>query len=77
MIRGRIDVLIPLPDRCVLIDYKTDRIAAEAIDAQVDHHRAQILLYSQSIQSLLHVPVEGFLAFLTLRAWRSTGRPSA
>jgi ATP-dependent helicase/nuclease subunit A len=70
MIRGRIDVLISLADRCIIIDYKTDRIGIEAIDAQVEHHRAQILLYAQAMESVLGVPVEGYLAFLTLREWR-------
>jgi ATP-dependent helicase/nuclease subunit A len=70
MVRGRIDVLIPLADRCVLIDYKTDRLAPDAIGAQVEHHRAQISLYSNAIESVLHSPVEGYLAFLTARQWR-------
>jgi ATP-dependent helicase/nuclease subunit A len=70
MVRGRIDVLVPLADRCVLIDYKTDRIAADAIDAQVEHHRAQISLYANALKSVLHLPIEGYLAFLTARQWR-------
>jgi ATP-dependent helicase/nuclease subunit A len=70
MVRGRIDVLIPLGDRCVIIDFKTDRIAAEGIDAQVEHHRAQIAMYCRAIESLLHLPVEGYLAFLWARQWR-------
>jgi ATP-dependent helicase/nuclease subunit A len=70
MIRGRIDVLIPLADRCIIIDYKTDRIRPEAIDAQVEHHRAQIVLYARAMESVLGVPVEGYLAFLTLQEWR-------
>jgi ATP-dependent exoDNAse (exonuclease V) beta subunit len=72
MVRGRIDVLIPLEDRCLLIDYKTDRIDPGAIDAQVEHHRAQISLYSHALESVLHLPVEGYLAFLTARQWRPT-----
>jgi ATP-dependent helicase/nuclease subunit A len=70
MIRGRIDVLIPLADRCVVIDYKTDRIAGEAIDAQVEHHRAQISLYARALEAMLHQPVEAFLAFLSIRESR-------
>jgi ATP-dependent helicase/nuclease subunit A len=70
MIRGRIDVFIPLRDRCVIIDYKTDRVSGEGVEAQVEHHRAQIALYARAMESLLKVRVEGYLAFLTPRAWR-------
>jgi len=71
MIRGRIDVLVPIKDRCLIIDYKTDRFEATEIDRQVEHHRGQIALYAQAMESLLHLPVEGYLAFLTMREWRA------
>jgi ATP-dependent helicase/nuclease subunit A len=67
MIRGRIDLLLPLPDRCILIDYKTDRIPPEAVARQVDHHRTQLTLYATALESILHRPVTAYLAFLTPR----------
>jgi ATP-dependent helicase/nuclease subunit A len=70
MVRGRIDVLIPLPDRCILIDYKTDRIVEGLIDTQVAHHRPQLSLYSKALESVLNRPVEAYLAFLTARQSR-------
>ncbi len=77
MVRGRIDLLLPLADRCVLVDYKTDKITPDRIDDQVAHHRPQIELYANAISSLLRMPVEGHLAFLRLHECRQVCGPSA
>jgi ATP-dependent exoDNAse (exonuclease V) beta subunit len=71
MVRGRIDVLLALPDRCVVIDYKTDRTPADALDAQVEHHRPQLALYSEALERIIRKPVATYLAFLRARQNRS------
>ncbi len=67
MARGRIDVLIPLADRSIIIDYKTDRIGADAAKMQAEHHRPQLALYCNAIAAVTMKPVEAHLAFLTPR----------
>ena len=67
MVRGRIDVLLALPDRCLIIDYKTDRTPIEALGEQVEHHRAQLTLYSESLHRIIRKPVGAYLAFLRAR----------
>ena len=67
MVRGRMDVLIALPDRCVLIDYKTDRRSAAQLDEQMLHHQPQLALYAGALERIVNKPVVAYLAFLTPR----------
>ena len=67
MVRGRIDVLLALSDRCVIIDYKTDRMPPALLDTQVDHHRAQLKLYADALEKIVAKPVQAYLAFLKAR----------
>jgi ATP-dependent helicase/nuclease subunit A len=68
MIRGRLDVMIPLPDGLVLADYKTDRVTAQTVDARVDFYRAQMTSYAEAIARIAKTLVtKTYLAFLSPR----------
>jgi ATP-dependent helicase/nuclease subunit A len=67
MLRGRIDVLIPLADRSVLIDYKTDNVAAEQVPARADGYRAQVDAYAHTVEVMTGKPVDLKLVFLRPR----------
>ena len=43
MVRGRLDVMLPLSDGLLVADYKTDRVTAETVDARVEFYREQIV----------------------------------
>ena len=49
MIRGRIDALIPDGDGLVLVDYKTDRITTDSIDARAELYREQVTCYRDAV----------------------------
>ena len=57
MLRGRIDVLVPTDDGYVMIDYKTDRIAADDVDARVSIHAPQLQLYRNAVECITGQPV--------------------
>jgi ATP-dependent helicase/nuclease subunit A len=68
MIRGRLDVLLPLAQGAILIDFKTDSIDAPSVTARLEHYRAQINLYRDALTPMLGKPVtESWLVFLKPR----------
>jgi ATP-dependent helicase/nuclease subunit A len=68
MIRGRIDVLLPLRDGAVIIDYKTDHVDDKMLEARLEHYRAQLCAYRDAIAKLLEKPVRtAYLVFLSPR----------
>jgi ATP-dependent exoDNAse (exonuclease V) beta subunit len=74
MLRGRIDVLLPLADRTVLIDYKTDDVAAENVRARADGYWAQVDAYAHAIQRMTGKPVDVMLVFLRPRVVYTVAR---
>jgi ATP-dependent exoDNAse (exonuclease V) beta subunit len=54
MIRGRIDALLipPAPASLTLIDYKTDRLAPEAVLARARFYAPQVQLYRRAIERI-------------------------
>lgn len=71
MIRGQIDALIPTENGLVLIDYKTDRVTAETIDARAEFYRGQVESYANAVKSITKQPIIGtYLVFLTPRLIR-------
>jgi ATP-dependent helicase/nuclease subunit A len=69
MIRGKIDVLIDAKDGLIVIDYKTDRVTAETIDARVEFYHPQVLAYSKAIAGIAQRPIAAaYLVFLAPRA---------
>jgi ATP-dependent helicase/nuclease subunit A len=68
MVRGRVDVLLPLPGGSILIDYKTDAIPPEFVPARVEQYRAQVEAYRDAIQNITGVPVaRAILVFIGAR----------
>ena len=68
MVRGRLDVLIPRPDGCVLIDYKTDAVAAGDVPVRAELYRPQVRQYREAVERITGKPVgEAYLVFLSPR----------
>jgi ATP-dependent helicase/nuclease subunit A len=71
MIRGRLDVMLPLDDGLLIADYKTDRVTADTIDARAEFYREQITSYADAIARISGQPVNRiYLAFLAPRILR-------
>jgi ATP-dependent helicase/nuclease subunit A len=68
MHRGRIDVLIPLPDGGVVIDYKTDRVAAADVPRHAELYAAQVAAYRRGVERITGKAVrQVLLVFLDAR----------
>jgi len=68
MVRGRLDVLIPLSDGSILIDYKTDAIAADQVPARAAEYTPQMQAYRDAVAKLTKRQVkESYLIFLTAK----------
>lgn len=65
--RGVIDCLIDLPDRLILVDYKTDRIRDESTwRERIAAYSAQLSIYSEAARRIFGKPVEqAWLAFVS------------
>jgi ATP-dependent helicase/nuclease subunit A len=73
MLRGRIDVLVPLADRSVLIDYKTDDVPADRVPARAEAYRPQVEAYAGAVERITGKPVDVMLVFLRPRVIRAVG----
>jgi ATP-dependent helicase/nuclease subunit A len=67
MLRGRLDVLLPLADRCVLVDYKTDAVAPEQVALRLESHRPQLQAYAGAVAAMTGKPVTSYAVFLRPR----------
>jgi len=68
MIRGRLDLLLPLEDGHVIVDYKTDAVDESTVALRAEQYRPQMALYRQAIQRITRRPVkEIHLVFLATR----------
>jgi ATP-dependent helicase/nuclease subunit A len=68
MVRGRADVFIPDPGGSVLVDYKTDAVTAETVDARAEFYRPQLAQYRHAFGEILGEAVKtAFLVFLKPR----------
>ena len=74
MIRSRIDALIALPDLSLeIVDYKTDRVTAETVDARAAFYEPQMTLYREAVSAATRRSVRAVhLVFLTPRIVRSS-----
>ena len=72
MLRGRIDVLVPLPDRSVIIDYKTDSVPADQVAARAAAYDSQTTAYAGAVGRMTGKPVEIVLVFLRPRVVHRT-----
>ena len=72
MIRGRLDVLIPLSDGLIVADYKTDRVTADTIDARVEFYKPQMTSYADAMSRIAKLPVTKiYLAFTSPKILRT------
>ena len=68
MLRGRIDLLVRERDSVVIVDYKTDRVTADQLEARKDSYRPQVHLYRDAIKKLTGLEVATvYLIFLAPR----------
>lgn len=69
MIRGRLDaVLIDADEQLIVIDYKTDRVAADTVDARAAFYRPQVEAYRVELAKVARRTVKAaYLVFLTAR----------
>lgn len=68
MIRGRIDLLVPVDGGFELIDYKTDRVDQHTVRLRAEEYRPQVEFYSEAIWKITGKPVlRSHLVFLTPR----------
>ncbi|HZL38462.1 MAG TPA: UvrD-helicase domain-containing protein [Tepidisphaeraceae bacterium] len=67
MIRGRVDVLIVEPDGTTIIDYKTDAIGVEDVEARARMYEPQMRAYREAIQRITGKSVkQAYLVFLAM-----------
>ena len=65
VVRGIIDCLLCDEQGCVIIDYKTDRVAGEQIHERATHYAVPMRFYRQAVETILGKPVrESWLYFL-------------
>jgi ATP-dependent helicase/nuclease subunit A len=72
MIRGRIDALVPDGEGVVLVDYKTDRVTNETIDARAEFYREQVETYRDAVAHITGRAITRVdIVFLAARKIRS------
>jgi ATP-dependent helicase/nuclease subunit A len=66
IVQGLIDVLVTTSRGLIVVDFKTDRVAGDAVLRRADAYRGQLDLYAQAAEEILQRPVlEKWLYFLT------------
>jgi len=56
-VQGVMDCLIERPDGFVLLDFKTDRIAADKVAERAAYYRPQMVFYARAAETIFHRPV--------------------
>jgi ATP-dependent helicase/nuclease subunit A len=65
MLRGRIDLLLRDGKDWIVVDYKTDAVRGQQVQAAAERYRPQVDLYRQAIGRLVHGQVSAvYLVFL-------------
>ena len=64
MLRARLDVLLPLDGRCVLVDYKTDNVSADKVARRLELYRPQLRAYADAVGAMTGKPVQALAVFL-------------
>jgi ATP-dependent helicase/nuclease subunit A len=65
MIRGRIDLIVPMSDGAAVVDYKTDRVRAHDVEGRAREYASQIGVYREALQRIGKFRVSGvYLVFL-------------
>jgi ATP-dependent helicase/nuclease subunit A len=66
MIRGRIDLLVPLEDGVAIVDYKTDNLTAEDLPDRTAAYARQMQFYAAALQRVAKRSIAAiYLVFLT------------
>ena len=65
-------VLVPMSDRSVLIDYKTDSIPADQVPARATAYHPQTAAYAEAVRRITGKPVEVVLVFFRPRVVHRT-----
>ena len=66
IVQGVADVAVILPKEIWLLDFKTDRVAANGLDDKVEIYRPQLNLYARALERIYGRPVtERWLHFLS------------
>jgi ATP-dependent helicase/nuclease subunit A len=66
VVQGVIDLAIIRPDEIWLLDYKTDRVSADGVDAKTESYLPQLRLYAEALTRIYKLPVtRAWLYFLT------------
>ena len=73
MLRGRIDLLLPLTDRTVLIDYKTDTVTADEVPERAAKYALQLEAYADAVATITARPVDAAFVFLRPRVVHRLG----
>jgi ATP-dependent helicase/nuclease subunit A len=72
MVRGRVDAILIEDEGLQVIDYKTDRVSVDTVDARAEFYAAQIDAYAEALARITHRPVRAStLVFLTPRLLRT------
>ncbi len=58
MVRGRLDLLLPLADGNVIVDYKTDAVDENSAKLRAEEYRPQMNLYRHAIERITGKPVK-------------------
>ena len=68
LVHGTMDVLCLFQDKVVVIDYKTDRVSANASDeALIKRHEQQLTLYKEALSNIYpHHQIEAYLYYLEI-----------
>jgi ATP-dependent exoDNAse (exonuclease V) beta subunit len=65
VLRGQIDLWFEDRGKTILVDYKTDRVAAAEVSAHAEHYTLQLRLYAMALERLTgRPPDEAYLYFL-------------
>ncbi len=68
VVQGSADLAVLLPGEIWLLDFKTDRVPPDKLEARLEFHRAQLTLYAQALTAIYQRPVtRRWLHFLALR----------
>ncbi len=68
MVRGRLDVVIPLPNGVIVIDYKTDNVNDQTLAGRAAEYAGQMKAYEEAFAQISGLAVkQSYLVFLTPR----------
>jgi len=68
MVRGRIDLLLPVDDGVEIVDYKTDRVTADTVAQRAESYQSQMTVYRDALRTVAGKEVKAVhLVFLAPR----------